>query len=70
MAEPRKCPHCGAKLIKPGGFLKTIGVEIQGMYDGVAYWLCPDCRGAWSRRGTPLTREQVRALKREDIFTL
>ena len=46
MAERRKCPHCGTQLTKPGGFLKTIGVEIRGMYDGVAYWLCPDCRGA------------------------
>lgn len=23
------------------------GHEIRGVYDGVLYWSCPHCRGAW-----------------------
>jgi hypothetical protein len=30
-------------------FMHTVGVEIQGRYDGVMYWMCPFCRGAWNR---------------------
>ena len=25
------------------------GVELQGVYDGVAYWGCPTCGAAWHR---------------------
>lgn len=27
----------------------VIGVEIQGVYDGVLFWACPDCHGTWNR---------------------
>ncbi len=30
-------------------FMKTIGVEVSGTYDGVLYWMCPDCEGKWHR---------------------
>lgn len=26
-----------------------IGVEVQGKYDGVSEWLCPDCGSKWDR---------------------
>jgi len=29
--------------------MKTIGVEVSGTYDGVLYWMCPDCEGKWHR---------------------
>lgn len=28
---------------------RIIGVEIKGLYDGVLFWQCPDCRGRWHR---------------------
>lgn len=56
------CPQCGANLqgepIPPehrhwyGGAThgrREIGVEVQGVYDGVLYWYCPDCGYAWPR---------------------
>jgi|14_taG_2_1085336.scaffolds.fasta_scaffold53398_2 hypothetical protein len=30
-------------------FFKTVGVEVSGLYDGVLYWLCPECNGTWHR---------------------
>jgi hypothetical protein len=30
-------------------FRRDIGVEIRGVYDGVLYWMCPDCQKAWQR---------------------
>jgi predicted RNA-binding Zn-ribbon protein involved in translation (DUF1610 family) len=33
----------------PYRFSRVIGVEIQGMYDGVSYWKCPDCGKTWNR---------------------
>jgi hypothetical protein len=57
------CPHCGADLRGdpipeehreryPSGethYSRTIGVEIRGVYDGVLFWLCPDCNFKWHR---------------------
>ena len=48
------CPGCGADLReKPapnGGFyVRTIGVEVRGVYDGVLFWQCPDCDHRWHR---------------------
>lgn len=35
---------------RPGEFYsRLIAVEIQGMYDGVSEWLCPDCGVRWDR---------------------
>jgi hypothetical protein len=30
-------------------FSRLIGIEIQGGYDGVSYWKCPDCGATWNR---------------------
>lgn len=33
----------------PRYFSEVIGVEIRGLYDGVAYWTCPKCGARWHR---------------------
>ena len=33
----------------PKHFSRLIGVEIQGLYDGVIMWQCPDCKTRWDR---------------------
>jgi hypothetical protein len=30
-------------------FSRRIGIEVQGIYDGVLYYKCPDCGWAWQR---------------------
>jgi hypothetical protein len=30
-------------------FSRLIGIEIQGLYDGVIMWECPDCKTRWDR---------------------
>lgn len=42
------CPYCNADLRTASG-RREIGHEIQGVYDGVLYWMCPDCSYAWPR---------------------
>lgn len=37
--------------VTPQYFKRTIGIEVMGLYDGVAYWRCPDCGGEWPRKG-------------------
>ena len=44
MSELECCPGCQATLQG-----RAIGVEVQGVYDGVLYWACPDCGHAWPR---------------------
>lgn len=56
------CPHCGVSLIAeplppvadpngtqlPGSVNeKVMGIEIPEVFDGVLYWMCLSCRGAW-----------------------
>jgi hypothetical protein len=54
------CPHCGASLIgdeipeemrehysPPYHWRREIGVEHSEIYDGIYYWMCPDCKGEW-----------------------
>ena len=64
MAMTRYCQKCHADLRgEPipehlrdecyGGathYMRTVGVEIPGVYDGVAYWQCPDCDETWPRK--------------------
>ena len=33
----------------PRYYSRRIGIEIQGSYDGVSYWQCPDCNAKWNR---------------------
>jgi len=30
-------------------YSRLIGIEIQGGYDGISYWKCPDCKAQWDR---------------------
>ncbi len=56
------CPHCRVDLRgepipdesrqfygSETHFSRTIGVEVHGLYDGVLFWQCPECRGRWHR---------------------
>lgn len=44
-------------------FSRIIGIEIQGAYDGVLFWQCPDCGKAWQRWDDPKMELYVRAQK-------
>lgn len=59
--DPDGCPLCGVSLLgepipeasrhhygSSTHFRREMGVETDG-YDGVLYWVCPDCHGAWPR---------------------
>jgi hypothetical protein len=66
------CPHCGVSLIgdpipedrqkyysPPYFWRREIGVELPEKYDGVWYWQCPDCKGAWSGEVAKLKRKKL-----------
>lgn len=73
--EELTCPHCQANLqaeeipLKDREafgdkthFKRLIGINIQGHYDGVAEWMCPDCGARWPRLGIRLTAEMQDAI--------
>ena len=66
------CPHCSFDLRSEQGppFSVAIGVEVRGLYDGVAYYECPSCSGNWSRKGTPLSKKQALSMRNTDIFRI
>lgn len=35
----------------PKRFGRVIGLEYEGLYDGVSAWQCPDCGHKWDRDG-------------------
>lgn len=53
------CPSCNTSLIgapipedirehySGTHWRREIGIEVQGFYDGVSYWRCPDCLHTW-----------------------
>ena len=56
------CPECGSSwdngpipesmrefYSPPYRWSRLIGVEIQGQFDGVSLWQCPDCKTQWDR---------------------
>jgi ribosomal protein L37AE/L43A len=47
------CPKCGSLMIR--------GHEIRGVYDGVLFWSCDDCRWHWARdwSGFGYRRQQI-----------
>ena len=50
MPEFDSCPFCDADLRVTGtAYSRLIGIEIQGVYDGVLAWRCPDCKAIWDR---------------------
>lgn len=42
------CPYCSAEQV--------VGIEVQGVYDGVLYWMCNECKRAWNRWFTDNSR--------------
>jgi hypothetical protein len=79
------CPHCAADLrgseipvewrasYAPGAthYSRMMGVEVQGAYDGVLYWQCPDCGGRWHRwaEGTRLHEVAKQYVERTNANT-
>lgn len=57
--KPHKCPHCSVSLLgeaipedmkeyySGNYFKREIGVEISQFYDGIYFYVCPDCKGEW-----------------------
>lgn len=43
--------RCGHTDENPKFFWRAIGIEVQGGYDGISYWKCPDCGHQWDRDG-------------------
>lgn len=61
--DTRYCPSCGADWqghkipvevrsmygIGVTHYSRLVGIEIEGGYDGVSLWRCPDCKKEWDR---------------------
>lgn len=47
------CLPYGERALEDRFFSRLIGVEIRGVYDGIAYWRCPDCGLRWHRFPPP-----------------
>lgn len=43
LGDDAYCVGCGTDLSCPTGGSRVIGVEYQGVYDGVLEWRCPVC---------------------------
>lgn len=62
---PEECPFCHSDMqYEPGndqGLVgsRLIGMEIQGVYDGMLYWICPDCDVAYQRFSDPGMRAKA-----------
>ena len=45
--------HVAVNYSQPYRFSRLVGVELphghRGRYDGVSYWMCPDCKHQWPR---------------------
>jgi Zn-finger nucleic acid-binding protein len=66
------CPLCGANLVyevEGKTYSRCIGVEIQGVYDGMLFYQCPDCDGRWHRfpEGDPLHERARKYVDRVDV---
>ena len=61
------CPECGvswdggdipeairAHYNPPYKWSRLVGIEVPEVYDGVLYWMCPDCESVWNRRSGEL----------------
>lgn len=71
MFEPTSCPRCGNDFKGPEvpeehreafgatHFSTVVGVEIRGVYDGIAYWQDPVCGWAFHRFGSDHPRYEV-----------
>lgn len=52
---PEHLHHYGGKT----HYLRVISVEIMDLYDGGAYWRCPDCRVQWHRWSADTENGQI-----------
>jgi hypothetical protein len=50
----------------PKYFKKLIGVEIQGEYDGISRWMCPECKSEWNRFTEELIHQEVKILEENE----
>ena len=41
--------YYGEPTEEPRYFSRLIGVELPEKYDGISYWVCPDCGTRWDR---------------------
>lgn len=44
-------------------FLRVMGHEVRGVYDGVLFWSCPDCQMAWPRWNDGAGRLSVESVR-------
>lgn len=52
MDGPTVCEVCDLTFeyqVDGSTYTHLIGVEVQGVYDGVLYWMCPRCESAFHR---------------------
>lgn len=57
------CLSYGEKEPEDRFYSRIIGIEQPGVYDGVLYWMCPDCGKAWQRWSDPKMELYQRAQK-------
>ena len=56
------CPECGCSwdggdipedirehYSEPFKWSRVIGIEDPRIYDGVSWWMCPECKAKWDR---------------------
>lgn len=57
MSDEQLMAEIHASYAPPYKFSRLIGVELPynhpQHYDGVSYWMCPDCKHQWPRFGIP-----------------
>jgi hypothetical protein len=66
------CPHCKVSLIgepipkdiahhySGTHWRREIGIEYEGVYDGVWEWMCPDCKGKWPSEVAKLRQDRTK----------
>jgi len=66
-----RCPICKQNTIFEGSSL-VAGIEIRGLYDGVAYWTCRICKDSWNRfpSSDRITKEVIHMMKKSGFEVL
>ncbi len=62
--EGCSCLPYGSRAPEDRFYRREIGVQVSGVYDGVLYWMCPDCGHTWHRfaEGTALYNRAEKAM--------
>ncbi len=47
--DARRAGYYGPPETASTHYSRVIGIEIQGKYDGISFWRCPDCGAEWNR---------------------